>query len=261
MNIEQGSNILEGHAKKQLKFDGELKQITEADQRLYQRSKDLYYPSVTTILQFMPKDRFFENWLKETGLAADQIMRKAGREGTQVHQAVEKLVLGEEVEWLDNFGNAKYSVEVWSMIMKFHDFWTTHKPTLISAEDFIYSDEHKYAGTADLVVEMDGEIWLLDVKTSNGIHKTYDLQLAAYAKAFKEVKNIDIVHTGILWLKAATRTVSTKKGTYQGKGWQIKQVDEIDENFRLFKLIYELYSLEHPNPQPITRIYPISLKL
>ena len=74
------------------------------------------------------------------------------------------------------------------MILKFADFWNTHKPELISAEDFVWSDEHKYAGTADLVVKMNGEIWLLDIKTSNSVHKSFDLQLASYAKALEEVK-------------------------------------------------------------------------
>lgn len=259
--MNKGTNALAEHAKKRLAFNAELKQITFPDRRLYKRDENRYYPSVTTILQYMPKGKFFEDWLRETGPNSEFIMRKAGDEGTQVHNAIENLVKGEEVEWLDNFGNLKYSKEVWEMILKFYDFWTTHKPTLISSEDFIYSDEHKYAGSADLLIEMEGEIWLLDIKTSNSLHKSYELQLAAYANAYKEIADIDIHHTGILWLKAATRTVSTKKGVYQGKGWQIKQIDGIPENFRLFKLIYELYSLENPNPEPITKIYPTSIKL
>lgn len=259
--ITQGTNILKEQATKRLNFNSELKQINFLDRRLYKRSEDLYYPSVTTILQYMPKSKFFESWLKEVGFNADTILAKAGKEGTQTHNAIEDLVLGREVTWIDDFGNAKYSLEVWEMIMKFVDFWTTHKPTLISSEEFVYSDEDKYAGTADLLVEIEGEVWLLDIKTSNALHKSYDLQLAAYAKAFKEVADIDIHHTGILWLKAATRTEGKKKGVYQGKGWQIKQVDEIDENFRLFKLIQELYNLDNPTIEPLTKTYPTVLKL
>ena len=259
--IKQGMNILEQNEKKRLDFNPDLKQINFLDRRVYKRSEGVYYPSVTTILQYMPKNKFFESWLKDVGHNADLIMRKAGKEGTQVHEACEKLVKGEEISWMDNYGNAKYSQMVWEMILKFYDFWSTYKPELISTEDFVWSDEHRYAGTADLVVKMDGEIWLLDLKTSNSLHKSYDLQLASYAKALEECKGIKIERTGVLWLKANTRSASKKEGVYQGKGWQIKVVDEIDHNFELFKMIYKLYSLENPTTEPIYNSYPTTLKL
>ena len=254
-------NILEQNEKKRLDFNPELKQINFLDRRVYKRSEGVYYPSVTTILQFMPKAKFFETWIKDVGHNADFIMRKAGKEGTQVHEAAEALVLGEEVSWMDDYGNAKYSQIVWEMILKFADFWKTTKPELISTEDFVWSDEHKYAGTADLVVKMDKETWLLDIKTSNSIHKSYDLQLASYAKALEESKGIKIDRTGIIWLKAHTKGPSKKKGVYQGKGWQLRIIDDIDKNFELFKIIYELYKLENPVTEPIYNSYPTTLKL
>ena len=259
--IRQGTNILKENSKNRLDFKPDLKQINFLDRRVYKRDKGVYYPSVTTILQYMPKNKFFDNWLKDVGHSADIIMRKAGKEGTQVHEASEALVLGKEVNWVDDYGNAKYSQLVWEMIMKFHDFWTTTKPELISTEDFVYSDKFKYAGTADLVVKMDGETWLLDIKTSNNLHRSYNVQLAAYAKAIEEVKGIKIDRTGIIWLKSSTRSSSKKKGVYQGKGWQIKVIDEIDYNFDLFKTIYKLYLLENPNTEPIYKSYPTTLKL
>ena len=259
--IKQGMNILEQNEKKRLDFNPELKQINFLDRRVYKRSEGVYYPSVTTILQYMPKNKFFESWLKDVGHNADLIMRRAGKEGTQVHEAAEALVKGEEISWMDDYGNAKYSQIVWEMILKFYDFWKTHKPELISAEDFVWSDEHKYAGTADLVVKMNGETWLLDLKTSNSIHKSYDLQLASYAKALEESKGIKIDRTGIIWLKAHTRGPSKQKNVIQGKGWKLLQIDEIDKNFELFKMIYELYKLENPVTEPIYNSYPTTLKI
>ena len=259
--IKQGMNILEQNEKKRLDFNPELKQINFLDRRVYKRGEGVYYPSVTTILQYMPKNKFFETWMKDVGHNADLIMRKAGKEGTQVHEAAEALVKGEEVTWMDEYGRAKYSQVVWEMILKFYEFWSTYKPELISTEDFVWSDEHKYAGTADLVVKLDGKVWLLDLKTSNSLHKSYDLQLASYAVALKESKGIEIERTGIIWLKAYTRSASKKKGVYQGKGWQIKNIDNIEENFELFKLIYRLYTLENPNTEPIYNSYPTTLKL
>ena len=259
--IQQGMNILKENAKSRLEFKPQLQQINFLDRRVYKRSEGVYYPSVTTILQYMPKNKFFESWLKDVGHNSDLIMRRAGKEGTQVHEAAEALVKGEEISWMDDYGNAKYSQIVWEMILKFYDFWITHKPELISTEDFVFSDKYKYAGTADLVVKMDGEVWLLDLKTSNNLHKSYDLQLSAYAKALEETKGIEIQRTGIIWLKAHSRGPSKKEGVYQGKGWKIKVVDEIDYNFDLFETIYKLYNLENPTVEPIYNSYPTTLKL
>jgi len=80
--IKQGTDILKEHAKDRLTFDGKLQQINFLDNRVYKRREDTYYPSVTTILQYMPKNRFFETWLKDVGHNSDIIMQKAGKEGT-----------------------------------------------------------------------------------------------------------------------------------------------------------------------------------
>ena len=259
--IKQGTNILKENSKNRLQFDGKLKQINFLDNRVYKRENEVYYPSVTTILQYMPKNKYFEVWLKDVGHNADIIMKRAGKEGTQVHQAIETLLEGEELDWMDDYGNAKYNEKVWQMINKFVDFWKTYEPELISTEEFVYSDEHKYAGTADVVCKLDGEVWLIDFKTSNSLHKSYDLQLASYAKALKECRGIEIERTGILWLKSQKRGPSKKKGCIQGAGWELKVIDKIEENFELFKLIQRLYDLENPDTEPIYRKYPTVLKL
>lgn len=259
--INVGTNILKEQTKNRLQFDGELKQINFLDRRVYQRDEGVYYPSVTTILQYMPKNKYFETWLKDVGHNANIIMKRAGKEGTQVHEGIETLLAGEELDWMDDYGNAKYNETVWEMINKFVDFWKTYKPELISTEEFVYSDEHKYAGTADLVCKLDGEVWLIDFKTSNSLHKSYDLQLASYAKALKECRDVEIERTGILWFKSSKRGPSKQKGRIQGAGWELKVVDEIEENFELFKLIQRLYNLENPDTEPIYRKYPTILKL
>ena len=250
--IKQGTDVLKQHGKNRLNFNAELKRIDFLDRRVYKRSDGVYYPSVTTILQYMPKNHFFENWLKDVGHNADLIRSKAGKEGTQVHDAAERLILGEEISWMDDYGKARYSQIVWEMILRFHEFWTNAKPELISTEEFVFSDKFKYAGTADLLVKMNNETWLIDLKTSNALHKTYDLQLAAYAKAIEEKKGIKVDKTAILWLKAHTRGFSKKKGVWQGKGWQLKEINDIDNNFELFQTIYKLYSLENPTVPPFS---------
>jgi hypothetical protein len=109
-------------------------------------------------------------------------------------------------------------------------------------------------------VRINGELWLLDIKTSNSLHTSYDLQLAAYAQAWNETHTEAVTRTGIIWLKAKTHKEG-KEGQIQGKGWQVKIVDEIEKNFTMFTKIQDIYKLENPNASPYTETLPTSVKL
>lgn len=258
--IEKNANIIKDpKIKRIVEYKEGDKQINVLDSRFYRR-EEKYYPSVTSILNYFPKNQFFHSWLKDVGHNSDIIAAKAAAEGTQVHNAVESFLNGEEIQWLDEFGNAKYSMEVWKMILKFAEFWNTHKPKLVTAEYHLFSDIHEYAGTADLVVRWKDELWLLDVKTSNSLHTSYDLQLAAYAIAWNETHDEKITQTGIIWLKASTRGEG-KGDKVQGKGWELKTISDIENNFKMFKNIQEIYKLENPNHKPATELLPITIKL
>ena len=258
--IEKNANIIKDpKIKRIVEYSEGDRQINILDSRFYKRNNK-YYPSVTSVLNYFPKNKFFHEWLKDVGHNADIIASKAAAEGTQVHNAVESFLQGEEINWLDEYGNAKYSLEVWKMILKFAEFWNIHKPELITAEYHLFSDAHEYAGTADLIVRLNNQVWLLDIKTSNSLHTSYDLQLAAYANAWNETHDVLIERTGIIWLKASTRGEG-KKDAIQGKGWQLKPSDSIATNFEMFQKIYDIYRLENPDFKPITELLPISVKI
>jgi len=258
--IEKNVNVIKDpKIKRIVEYSADNKQINVLDNRFYRRN-DKYYASVTSILNYFPKNQFFHSWLKDVGHNSDIIANKAAGEGTQVHNAVEAFLNGEEINWLDEYGNAKYNLDVWRMIMRFADFWNTHKPELVATEYHLFSDEHEFAGTADLVVRMFDQLWLLDLKTSNSLHTSYDLQLAAYATAWNETHNEKVTHTGILWVKANTRGEG-KGGKIQGKGWELKMISDIETNFKMFKNIQEIYKLENPDHKPYTEILPTTVKI
>ena len=259
--IEKNTSIHKKSIKRIMNVDQELKRVNILDTRYYTKD-DKYYPSVTSILQYFPKNKFFETWLKDVGHNADIIVKKAADEGTQVHDAIEHYLLGEKIEWLDDNGYSKYSLEIWKMILKFHEFWTTYKPILIESEIHLFSDKFIYAGTCDLVVEINNEKWLLDIKTSNSLHTSYNLQLAAYAQAWNELYEEKIDRVGILWLKSSKRGEDKKSKKIQGKGWEIYEPEKsIDENLKLFGYIHELYKLEHQDLKPNPEQFPTEIQI
>jgi hypothetical protein len=109
----------------------------------------------------------------------------AANKGTQVHKLAEKLVQGDRVTVPDEL--AGY-VESYVRFLDEYDV----RPVLV--ERTVYSAQHHYCGTFDLIAELldpddpepdpeqrQRQTWLLDVKTSrSGIFGETALQLAAY---------------------------------------------------------------------------------
>ena len=257
--IAKDVNIYKKKVTRILDMDPTSKRVTILDNRFYTRNGN-FYPSVTNILQFFPKNKYFENWLKDVGHNAKFIAQKAADEGTQVHEAIERYVEGEKISWLNEHGYSNYSLDVWKMILKFHDFWTTCKPKLIESEIHLFSDKYMYAGTCDLILDINGETWLIDIKTSNSLHTSQELQLAAYTQAWNENFEEKIDRMGILWLKSSKR--GNKKDKIQGKGWEISESPRsFEENLKIFNNIHDLFKLENPNPQPVEEQFPIEIQL
>ena len=154
----------------------EFKQITTNDSRFYEDGK-LTYPSVTFVLSYFPKGKHFEEWLKKVGYASDFIVKKAADEGTLVHNLIEQYLLGKKVDLMEN-DNPKYDIKVWKMFLRFVEFWETTNAELVETEVFLYSDSLNIAGTCDLVCKINDKLWVIDVKTSNQLQTTYDVQAA-----------------------------------------------------------------------------------
>ena len=232
-----------------LEISDDHKQITLPDSRYYRRNGE-YYPSITYVLQYYPKGKYFEDWLKQVGFSADHIVKRASEEGTQVHEMIENYLNGKELNFLDEHDNPRYNPDVWQMFIKFVDWWEEYKPTLIEAEVHLFSDKYKVAGTCDLVCELNGELWIIDFKTSNHLQTTYDLQTAVYAQCFEECFGKKVDRTGILWLKSSKR--GPAKGKIQGKGWEMYESSRSrEENLDIFQTVKRLFDIENPNPTPI----------
>jgi len=235
----------------------EFKQITTNDSRFYEDGK-LTYPSVTFVLSYYPKGKHFEEWLKKVGYASDFIVKKAADEGTLVHNLIEQYLLGKKVDLMEN-DNPKYDIKVWKMFLRFVEFWETTKAELVETEVFLYSDSLNIAGTCDLVCKINDKLWVIDVKTSNQLQTTYDVQAAVYSRCFEECYDQKVDNVGILWLKSPKR--GSKKGSLQGKGWEVYESKRSqDENIEIYKHVRALFDLENPNLKPISEKWPTSVQ-
>ncbi|HLX34682.1 MAG TPA: hypothetical protein VKR30_05495 [Candidatus Limnocylindrales bacterium] len=95
--------------------------------------------------------------------------------GTRVHAAAEALAKGQA---------ARIDPEVEPFVAAYvRDFLERFEPRILGSETLVANLRHEYGGTADLWAEIDGETWLLDLKTGSGVYPDVALQLAGLARA------------------------------------------------------------------------------
>jgi len=100
---------------------------------------------------------------------------KAARRGTEVHALAEELAWGRPVD---------VPPELDGHVRSYLDFLDTWEPAPVVTEAVVYDLDAGYAGSLDMIADLAGERWLLDVKTTrSGVFGDTAFQLAAYRHA------------------------------------------------------------------------------
>jgi hypothetical protein len=124
------------------------------------------------------------------------------------------------------------------------NWFETTKPKVIHTELTVFSPDNRFAGTVDLVAEIDGDIWIIDFKTGQNIWDSYRIQLNAYKTAIGNKK----ARMGILQL-------GFKRNK---KKWFFT---EIEDDMELFDAAYTIWQRKCSNISPMQKDYPLKLKL
>jgi hypothetical protein len=107
---------------------------------------------------------------------------RAAARGSDIHRAAEQINLG---------GRPDVPPEIEPFVRQYQGFLEQHRPSFLLAEAAVFNLSWSYAGTLDAVVELDGQTFVLDVKTtdkrpeveSRPPYPEVALQLAFYARA------------------------------------------------------------------------------
>ena len=149
--------------------------------------KEVSFPSVTTVLSFISAPGIAK-WRKRVGEeAANKKSKHASTRGTRLHTCFEHHLNNTSVETLDEykvpliklmFGAAKSRLN-------------SRIDNIYQQETQMYSERLGLAGTVDLICEFDGELAVVDFKTSEKVKQekyldNYFVQLSAYWAMFSE---------------------------------------------------------------------------
>jgi len=138
----------------------------------------IWYPRVTSICDIVHKPGLLKYYAQQPNFAAAQdTLNKAADWGKLTHSTIEALL-----------GDKKIEIDpIISPSIRAFDQWRfLHRIRPLDFEKKVISDKHIYVGTIDALVEIDGKLGILDLKTGSGIWDEYSLQTVAYFQAFNE---------------------------------------------------------------------------
>lgn len=173
-----------------------LSRVTTKSGRLYSTPERDKLPSVTTILDKTADKSGLLEWRKRVGEAeANRIVREAAKIGSLLHGNLEDYMQGKTIKTKGNL--------VHKLVKNMTDSIIANGLNRISEiygiESYLYFPG-LYAGTADLIANIDDSIAIIDFKNSRSNKKEehvedYFLQGCAYAIAHNELfgTNIDKV--------------------------------------------------------------------
>ncbi len=129
-------------------------------------------------------------------------LAKAGDIGSQTHKLIEWNL---RASLMQEAGPSPHVTDkaTWAF-MAWEDWKKSVNLRPIYIEQTVWSDTHGFAGTMDLLAEVNGKLTVVDWKTGKAIYPEAHLQNAAYRHAFREMRHGDPVQGIIVRLPKNT---------------------------------------------------------
>lgn len=196
-------------------------------------------PSVTEILQGIGwKYAHLMGWAnkvgRELGITTQAATKDAMDIGSCAHDMIEAWLLDESIlvyasgDDARNFESLKpsdYRQEIWDAALPalhaFNDWYESEnmreRMNIISTEKLMMDVNGRFGGTADLIAEIDGNVYVIDYKTGSGIYPEVAVQLEAYAMLFEQNPENPRVHgTAVIHCPPNAETVAVDLTDYRG---------------------------------------------
>ena len=181
---------------------------------------------------------YVDKVIEEARRRPDQVRDQAADFGTRAHIIIADLLEGQEPEYGDEFK---------PVVNAFLEWQRTSGLQMTASERMVYSVEDRYGGALDIkAAGTDGRRAIVDIKTSNGIYPEFALQVAAYAKADKEMESAERGETydpGMLrydvegWIVRLSKT-PPKEGE---NGFEARRIADLTAAYEAFRAARELW--------------------
>ena len=132
---------------------------------------------------FQDRDEF-NKLLEEARTAHARKRDKSADQGTNSHLWISRWIMA-------SMGQSELPVNDPALSIITDNFlkWVEEaKPKFLASEKVVYSKQHWFAGTLDFIAEIDGKVYLGDVKTGSGIYQEMFWQTSGYQLALEEIE-------------------------------------------------------------------------
>lgn len=138
----------------------------DEDKHIY-RLNGIIVPSVTQVMKPLSDETYRD--------VDSKVLRRAAGKGTAVHNAIENYL---------DFGIEDVDPDYSGYFTAFLRWFDEYKPRVIATEYRLYHKFMGYAGTADLICDIGGKLYVIDYKTTQRIEELLvKVQLKAYSQA------------------------------------------------------------------------------
>jgi hypothetical protein len=139
----------------------------------------------------MPSDiPSIHSLLAQHSLSPQSHRDAAADKGTLLHGMLERLAQGKAVKETPEF----------APLLQWWEERGIKKKNVELTEQVVVSLMHRYAGTLDLILNLSGSRWVIDLKTGKSLYPKYKLQVEGYALAHEEMTGERVDKLGILHL-------------------------------------------------------------
>lgn len=206
----------------------------------YRNAKGQRVPGVTTIIGRFKDSGGLLWWAFEQGKAAERgeinslydKRDEAAESGTLAHSMVEASIKGESFQMPD------VSEEVQQQAMNafeaYRKWASMTKLEIVEQETQLVSEKYQFGGCPDAIGKIDGELCLVDWKTSNSVYQDYLIQLAAYKQLWEENRPDQLLTGGFHLCRFAKSDGDFAHHYYPN----------LDEAWRQFELFLEAYQID-----------------
>ena len=158
--------------------------------RLYNLPNGDWVPSITSVTSFYNRE-VFRKWRQRVGeKEANRVTKESTTRGTDYHEAAQAYLENRELDW-NNY------LPLTEFMFKSSQPYLDKIGKIHAIERTLYSEYLGLAGRVDCIAEYDGELAIIDFKTSKKIKpekwiEQYFVQETAYACMYYELTGIPV---------------------------------------------------------------------
>lgn len=198
----------------------------------YKLQDGIAVPGVTTVLAVLNKPALVKwaNNLGLQGIDSSKYVDEKASIGTLAHRMIADYLRGVDT---DTSEYSKVQIDqAENAVLAFFEWEKNHPIEPVLVEEPLVSERFRFGGTIDCLGKTNGNLCLIDFKTSKGIFPEMMIQVVAYRQL--------LIEHGY----AIDQVIILRVGRTDDEGFEECRVNELDKRWQIFQHCLEIHRLQ-----------------